>query len=356
MHRKIPFHPSELKIAYEATPLFGPPQPIRSHPASMRENIQAMFYEKDPYWFPTSAEMAMFVPDVYNNNLGRGSLDLPDGALTRDAFGIDWQFVASAGGAIERPGQAPLLADANEWKDKIKFPDVDAWDWAGAVDATPPNMAQSLQTSLINGFWFERLISFMSFMPAAMALIDEEQQDAIKELFEVTTDLGIKIVDKFVEYFPHMDGFNIHDDWGAQKNPFFSEQVARELFLPYMKELIGHIHAKGRYATLHSCGNIETRCNIFVEAGFDMWDPMPMNDTHKLYDDWGDKIVVAVVPDKFDPETTPEGEQRRRAREYCDRFSEKGKPAILGFYGAFAMTPAFLDELYEYSRKKYFAR
>jgi hypothetical protein len=128
------------------------------------------------------------------------------------------------------------------------------------------------------------------------------------------------------------------------------------MFLPYMKALTDHIHSKGRYATLHSCGNVETRCNIFVEGGFDAWDPMPMNDTRQLYKDWGDKIIISVVPDPFDPAATPEDEQRKRARAYVDEFAQPGKPANLGFYGAFAMTPAFLDEMYEYSRKKFLNR
>ena len=33
----------------------------------------------------------------------------------------------------------------------------------------------------------------MDFVPAAMALIDEEQTDALKELFNATTDLGIRL-------------------------------------------------------------------------------------------------------------------------------------------------------------------
>jgi len=36
---------------------------------------------------------------------------------------------------------------------------------------------------LINGFWFERLISFMGFEGAAEALIDEDQTDAVKAIF-----------------------------------------------------------------------------------------------------------------------------------------------------------------------------
>jgi hypothetical protein len=83
---------------------------------------------------------------------------------------------------------------------------------------------------------------------------------------------------------------------------------------------------------------------------------MPMNNTRQLYEDWGDKIIISVVPDVFDPATTSDDEQRQRARDYVDEFSVPGKPAMLGFYGAFAMTPVFLDELYEYSRKKFAAR
>ncbi|MCL1804134.1 MAG: methyltransferase [Eubacteriaceae bacterium] len=358
MLKKIPFSPEEHKTAYEMPGMFGgPPTKIRSYPVSMRENIQSMYYEKAPYWFPTSSETTMVVPDIYNINLGRGPMGagLEDGHITVDSFGLKWQWVQSAGGATVHPGE-PYLENANEWKDKIKIPDIDSWDWAGAAEAHTPDMARALQTSLINGFWFERLISFMDFAPAAMALLDEDQEDAIKELFEALTDLACKVVDKFCEFYPYMDGINVHDDWGAQKNPFFSDDVARRLFLPYIKELTGHIHSKGRFATLHSCGHIDTRCNIFVEGGFDAWDPMPMNDTRKLYQDWGDKIVISVIPDRFDPETTSEDEQRQRARDYVDEFSVPGKPAMLGFYGAFAMTPAFLSEMYEYSRKKFLAR
>jgi len=160
------------------------------------------------------------------------------------------------------------------------------------------------------------------------------------------------VIDKLVEHWPAVDGFNIHDDWGSQKAPFFSQEVADELFVPHMKALTDHIHAKGRYATLHSCGHLFNRVQCFIDGGFDAWDPQTMNDTKTLYDNFGDKIIIAVVPDLFDPETTPEDEQRRRAREHVDRFCKPGKPTFISFYGSPALTPAFSDELYEYSRKK----
>ena len=348
MNRRIPFVKNELNTIDMIPGFFNsPPSPLRSTPVVPRENILAMYHDKHPYWTPIPVESSMIVPELYNNLLGRGG---PAG--TTDAFGIVWEWVESAGGSMVRPGK-PFLEDANEWKDKIIIPDIDKWDWAAAAEAAKMDQRFSTQMSFVNGFWFERLISFMDFAPAAMALIDEDQKDAVKALFAATTELGMKLVDKFCEYWPGLDGFNVHDDWGGQKSPFFSDAVAREFIVPHMKALTDHIHSKGRYATLHSCGHTEDRVQCYIDGGFDEWDPQIMNDTHKLYDEVGDKIIIAVVPEPFDPETTSEEDQRSAARHYVDRFCNPGKPTTLGFYGAMSLTPAFSDEMYEYSRKKY---
>ena len=76
----------------------------------------------------------------------------------------------------------------------------------------------------------------MGFEDAAVAIIDEDQQDALKELFDKLSDLYVKLVDKFVEYY-NVDGFLIHDDWGTQRAPFFSVDVGREMLVPYMKKV-----------------------------------------------------------------------------------------------------------------------
>ena len=150
-----------------------------------------------------------------------------------------------------------------------------------------------------------------------------------------------------------LDGFNVHDDWGAQKAPFFSEEVAYEFFVPFMRQLTGHIHARGRYATLHSCGHTDSRVQCYIDGGFDQWDPQLMNDIHALYERWGDKIVLGVWPDQFDPETTSLEEQRERAREFVKMYTQEGKPAIFGHYGRFAQTEAFTEEVYKVSRQRY---
>jgi hypothetical protein len=349
MFRRIPFVKKELTAVDQLPGFFGgPSMPLRDTPVLPRENASALYFDKHPYWLPLPEDSSFFFPSLYNDKLGRGG---PGGTV--DAFGIPWEYIEMAGGSIVRPGE-PLLADANEWKEKIIFPDIDAWDWAGEAERSKINSRFSGMISLVNGFWFERLISFMDFAEAAVALIDPDQQDAIMELFEASTAFACKVVDKLCECWPALDGIQFHDDWGSQKDPFFSEEIARKLFLPHMKTLCDHIHSKGRYTSLHSCGHVESRVNIFIEAGVDQWDPQTMNNTHKLYDEVGDKIIISVVPAPFDPEKTSEEAQRQAARDHVDRFCKPGKPSMLGFYAYPMATPAFREEAYEYSRKLYY--
>jgi hypothetical protein len=353
MFRCIPFEERELKIVDELPPFMPgmPGTPLRNTPIVWRENVIAMFQDKHPYWMPLPSDQTMVICDLYNNTLGRGW-----GSDITDSFGLEWEWVESAGGSIVRPGTGVLLEDVNEWKEKVKIPNIDEWDWEGAAEATKTDRRIFTVMSFVNGFWFERLISFMEFAPAAMALLDDDQIPAIHELFAATTELGIKLVDKFCEYWPELDGFNVHDDWGSQQAPFFSREVADSLFLPYMKELVSHIHSKGRFATLHSCGHTEGRIETIIEAGFDQWDPQPMNDTQKLWEEYGEDIIISVIPDPYDAATTSEEEQRERARAFADHFCVPGKPAQVGFYASPYLTPAFTDELYKTSRELFCKR
>ena len=360
--QKIPFSESEFEIRGEylnTTFSFGAPRKIWNTPITVAENLKAAVFGGEYMFMPTAGDIVNIESRVNLDHVARaeimdlGPLQPLEEKGGPDLFGIEWVFVPQVGGSMVKPGD-PTLTDANEWYDKIKFPDVDALDWdsVGELNAPFKKETRVVGCCFQNGL-FERLISFMDFAPAAMALIDEEQQDAVKELFQATTDFACKLVDKLCETWPMLDGFNIHDDWGAQKAPFFSEEVAYEFFVPFMRQLTGHIHARGRYATLHSCGHVDSRVQCFIDGGFDEWDPQLMNDIHGLYERWGDKIVLGVWPDQFDPEKTSLDEQRERAREFVRMYSQEGKPVIFGHYGRFAQTEAFTEEVYKASRLRY---
>ncbi|MDD7389209.1 MAG: uroporphyrinogen decarboxylase family protein [Lachnospiraceae bacterium] len=357
---KIPFDEKELKVVREIPDYFGGETPVYDFPVSMREATKAALIDKKPVWLLNGVEQQMFCPEVIPDNGARGFViegkPYPREKFGgKDMFGVEWVYVDVAGGSMVKPGN-PLLEDANDWKEKVVFPDIDSWDWEGSAELNKEFLAGDQANLLwfLNGCWFERLISFMDFEEAAVAMIDEDQVDAVKELMHELTSLYIRLVDKCVQYYD-IDGFCIHDDWGSQRSPFFSEDAARDIILPEMKRFVDHVHSKGKYVELHSCGHVEDRCSVFVDAGFDLWTPMAMNDTVALYEEYGDRIAIGVVYDKpFDPASASEEEQRAAARDYAERFTKPGKIAYYSLYNAPGMmTPAFREELYKASREIY---
>ena len=341
--RNIPYFPTERRILdYRPGRFGGPDVPTYNTPVTPRENARALYFDKNPYW-TGSSDTNYVMPEVYTLQLGRSRNDT-------DCFGRFWEWVETAGGSITPHGN-PLFTNVNDWKDHIVIPNIDEWDWAKAAEDTTVDTRFSPMVSLVNGFWFERMISWMDFMPAAEALIDEDQHDAILEMFQATTDLACKVVDKLVEYFPCIDGVNVHDDWGSQKAPFFSEEVARKFFLPFMKQLNDHIHSKGRFTSLHSCGCNESRIEIFIEAGYDEWSPQTMNNTAKLYEEYGDRIILGISPPDL-PAGSSDADYKEAARDYVKRFCKPGKPSLMGM-APIRNNPIFAEELYEYSRKHY---
>ncbi|MDR0905897.1 MAG: methyltransferase [Oscillospiraceae bacterium] len=358
------FDPKELKVVSEkASFMPGAGIPIYDFPVTPREAYRAL-YEGKPIWQMTGLEYQMFAPRVNPDNIARAMVidgspftGAPTGG--KDMFGIDWEFVPSVGGSIVHPGK-PLFTDANDWEKKIVWPDVDSWNWKENGEQNKAFLSDTYwnQCWFQNG-WFERLISFMDFEPALMALFDEDQQDATKAFFDKLADLYIDILDHHFHYFPQIDEMYMHDDWGSQKETFFSPALCAEMIVPSMKKVTDFIHSTGRFAQLHSCGQIYKQVPNMAAAGWDAWSGQAMNDSQKIYNDFGDKLLIGVSPDVFDPTTADEDEQRAVAKSYAERFCQPGKPSYFGMYwngvrnGSDALTLAFREELYKQSRINY---
>ncbi|MFZ7120235.1 MAG: uroporphyrinogen decarboxylase family protein [Eubacteriaceae bacterium] len=349
------FDEKELRIVSEVPSLWGgPATPMYDYPVNPKEAYIAAM-KREPIWQLTTVEARVIAPKANPDNIAR-ALVIEDEMMPmeegggKDMFGIEWVYVPVAGGSMVKPGN-PFLKDANEWEEKLIWPDLDSWDWETSCKSI--NLTETLfnQCTIMNG-WFERLISFMDFDSAVLALIDEDQKDAVKSLFDKLSDLYINLIDKYIEHFPGIDGFNIHDDWGAQKDTFFSPDTCKEMIVPYMRKVTDYIHSKGMYADLHCCGNVEKQVPNMIAAGWDSWGGQPMNDTHMLYEKYGDQIIIGVIPDEFSSEAT-EAEQRESARKYVEKFCKPGKPSMITFYGAHLLTPVFGKELYMLSRIKY---
>lgn len=356
------FDPKELEISGYAESrvpgLEAKKIPLYSFPVTYKEAMKA-YYDRRPIWIPTGIETKYFVPSVCPDNVARGLIieaepfnPIANGG-GKDMFGIEWEFVPSIMGSMVRPGK-PFLSDANEWYDKLVWPDVDSWDWEASVKMNAEALPKDkfIQTWIMTGF-YERLISFMDFENAVLAMIDDDQKQAIHDLFDRLADLYCDMVDHYVKYFPEIDCFYIHDDWGGQKETFFSPAVVEEMIVPHMRKLTDHIHSIGRYAELHSCGQILKQVPNMIKAGWDAWTGQIMNDSQEIYRLYGDQILLGVVPDMYDVANASEEEQRAAARAYAEKFCDPKRPCCFSMYGAPVLTDAYREELYICSRKAF---
>jgi hypothetical protein len=267
------FDRKELTVVEEVPGFIGAPTtPIYSFPVTPKEAFTALLLRKEPVWQITGMEEKIFCPKINPDNIARAFVF--DGSDMRfgegggkDMFGIEWEYIEKVGGSMVRPGK-PFLEDANEWYDKLIWPDIDAWDWEQAGKENKEFLASDkLNIFWIMNGWYERLISFMDFEGAIMAMVDEDQTDAVKELYDKLSDLYIRILDKVFAYFPQVDAVCIHDDWGSQRETFFSPAVAAEMIVPHMRKVTDYIHSRGKVCELHSCGQLLKQVPNIIDAG-----------------------------------------------------------------------------------------
>jgi hypothetical protein len=119
-------------------------------------------------------------------------------------------------------------------------------------------------------------------------------------------------------------------DLASQNNLFCSLDAYRELYLPYSKKLNDWIHANTKWKTMkHCCGGCEPLIEGFIEAGFDILNPVQTSargmDPQGLVDKYGGRIVFwggGVDTQQTLPFGTPD-EVFRQVTERVRIFSQK---------------------------------
>lgn len=357
---RIPFSPDEMTPRYVEPGFPGcAERAIFQTPVSLKENLVAAVRDKRCWFMPNVLDVQHYDPRIIPDNLARGEVwdggepFTPDPDGEQDVFGVTWLYDPVVRGSMVRPG-APLLEDIEDWKDVIVFPDVDSWDWDAQAELDKDYFTAegyAYMATVFTGF-FERLISWMDFEEAAIAMIDEESKPYVHELFDKLADLYISYIDHITAYAP-IDGFELHDDWGSQKSTFMAVETVREMVLPYLKRVVDHAHEKGLFFQLHSCGKIESLVPTMIDAGVDLWMGQSLNDKKALFDRFGDKIMFEVELPAVGAQATRE-EVWEAAQQFADDFIVDGKPCAISIYSVVPEVPAaFTDAIYEISRQRY---
>ena len=97
------------------------------------------------------------------------------------------------------------------------------------------------------------------------------------ELFRRETDIALKNLAKLnAAAGQYVDVvFMCGTDFGTQTGTFCSPETFRELYMPYYKKVNNWIHENTNWKTFkHCCGAVESFMELFIEAGFDVINPV----------------------------------------------------------------------------------
>lgn len=153
-------------------------------------------------------------------------------------------------------------------------------------------------------------------------------------------------------------------DFGTQTSSFCSVKTLRDLYMPYYKEVNGWIHRNTTWKTFkHSCGAVEKFIPTFIEAGFDVLNPVQCSaagmDARHLKSTYGDRIVFwggGIDTQKTLPFGTP-AEVRAQVLERCEVFGKGGGFVFDTVHNIQAGTPveniaAMVEAIHEFNGRK----
>ena len=159
------------------------------------------------------------------------------------------------------------------------------------------------------------------------------RQDYIHEVFEKQTDIALKNFKKFYDVIGNrIDVIMLcGTDFGTQTSQFCSAETFRNLWFPYFKKMNDWIHQNTEWKTFkHSCGSVEPFIDLFIEAGFDILNPVQINakgmEPVHLKGQFGDRIVLwggGVDTQKVLAFGTPQ-EVEKQVLDNCEIFSKNG--------------------------------
>ncbi|NMC21779.1 MAG: methyltransferase, partial [Thermogutta sp.] len=157
--------------------------------------------------------------------------------------------------------------------------------------------------------------------------------DYVYAVFERQCEIGIRNLERAYEAVgDRVDAvFITGTDFGQQQGPFISPASYRRLFKPFHRRVNDWIHGHTPWRTfIHSCGSVTAFLDDFVEAGFDILNPVQCSaagmDAAVLKRKYGDKLTFwggGVDTQKTLPFGSPD-DVRWEVRERIRTFSPGG--------------------------------
>ena len=266
-------------------------------PITPKENFYRAARRDNPCWVPFPAADIQELHMCHLARHGPEGMQLgPDLGATaarytyHDAFGNSWTWDRNAGGACMTPGTY-VCDDILKWEEQIHFPDYHEWDLAETAAEYMKHRydpEKALHIDIYHGP-FQALSDLLGGFAEALEAMFVEPE-ASRAFFDRYADWIIWWIDTLSALYP-ADMFTVHDDWGTEKDAFFSPDMMQELLFEPTKRIIDHVHSLGKLYQFHCCGKVDKFMDAFCDLGPDFMQlQRRVNDTPKYKELYGTRL------------------------------------------------------------------
>ena len=324
--------------------------PLPDYPITPVENFKLSAARKTPVWLPNQAVdfQCCFVPDFLE-----GFRVTPwgenDDIVYLDEYGCQWKYVVSAGGAMLDPKGKAVVDDITKWEKQVKFPGFVFNDSDFLEKTYDPDRV--LHLDIWQGAT-ERLVALLGGYTEAMLALAEEPE-ACADFINAFTEWEIALADKLFEKYP-INLITYHDDWGTERDTFFSERMMEELVLEPTRRIVEHIKNKGAVFELHCCGCVGRFMKYMIDLDIDLLCLQSRaNDLPGMKKEVGEKIGFFIVSDMIlEPEFTSD-DIRTLVRNTVETYGKGGGVYTVTLGPTPEANWEFSSEMYAYSREYY---
>ena len=287
---------------------------------TLRDNVIQAFKHKGTLWTPNIfTDFDIVLQSTVNERY--------EGKETGvDEFGVSFTYVPEAESPMVTAG-TELLHDITEWRQVVRFPDVDSYDWEAGAARDTASWDRENRFSVVMMFNgpFERLHALMGFEEALISLMIEPEEAS--DFFAAFVEYRIKLIQNIAKYYKP-DAVMVFDDYGTASAMMMSPDVWRSVIKPHIKKLIDATHECGLYYILHSCGYVKPIVPDIVDMGADAIQPMQhVNDVPELKKQFGSRITFTGgyrTMETLDNPEASEEEMREEVRRVLGELAPGG--------------------------------
>jgi uroporphyrinogen decarboxylase len=179
-----------------------------------------------------------------------------------------------------------------------------------------------------NGGVLENVIEIVGFENLCMmSLLDEE----------LTTKIFDEVGSRFLRFYEIVSGIEtigaciVNDDWGFKNQTMLSPEMLRRWVFPWHKKIVKVIHDAGKFAILHSCGQVkDVMDDIVRDMNYDAKHSFEdlITPVEDAYDLWGSEIAILGGIDLDFLARSSKEEIARRSLLMLERSAKNGSYAL----------------------------